>query len=661
MSAPENDQSLRAVIDFIRKGSIVLLVLHIYVFCYAAFQQWGLTHPLLGKFLLNFTKAAFIGNIHFSKLAIWGLLALSLLGTKGKKEEKIRLPAVITMVIAGTALYFASVLFFFVNLPPDVLTVYYAAFTAVGFLLVLSGGAQLSRYIKLRLRKDIFNLENETFPQMEQAIRDRFVINLPGKYRFGGKVRDMYINIYGLRGTLISGSPGAGKTAYIVKSLIFQTTANAHTLFVYDFKYDDLTRVAYNAFLKNKHRYQREPRFFVINFDRLNESHRCNPLDPSMMEDITDAAEASRSILFGLNKTFVQKSGDFFVESAINFVTAVIWFLRQYQDGKYCTLPHVLELLQADYEMLFPVLGSVAAGELDAYLSPYINAYTNRAMEQLEGQIASAKIGLARLSSPQLYYVMSGNDFSLDLNNPEDPKILCIGNNPVKIQTYGAVISLYTSRMLKLVNRQKMEPCSLVFEEYPTIFQPLDTTIATCRQNRVSVYVIVQSIEQLRKDYTKEQADVIINICGNIIAGQGTGDTARTVSERIGKIVQERESVSINRTDTSMSRNTNLEFAVPASRISNLSAGEFVGVVTDMPTHPVTLKAFHCQIQNDWDEIKRQEDAYLPLPQVRNVTQQDVMNNYIRIKNDVAKIVHETMERIKSDPELSYLLFTRPE
>lgn len=653
------DPALRAITDFVRKGSVVLLVIHFYIFCYAAFQAWGLTHPMLGRFLTHFAQAAFIGNVHYSKVFIWVVLAVSLIGTRGKKDEKIRLAAVVTMVIAGTAIYFASVLFFYVSLPPAVLTVYYIAFSAVGFLLVLAGGSQLSRYIKLRLRKDIFNLENETFPQMEHAIKDRFVINLPGKYRFGGKVRDMFINIYGLRGVLLSGSPGAGKTAYVVKSVINQTTGNSQTMFVYDFKYPDLTLVTYNAFLKNKHRYERTPRFCVINFDRLNESHRCNPLDPTLMEDITDAAEASRSVLFGLNKTFAGKAGDFFVESAVNFVTAVIWFLRQHAGGKYCTLPHVLELIQADYQMLFPVLGSVEAGELDAYLSPFINAYTNRAMEQLEGQIASAKIGLARLSSPQLYWVMSGNDFSLDLNNPNDPKILCIGNNPVKIQTYGAVISLYTNRMLKLVNRPKMEPCTLIFEEYPTIFQPLDTTIATCRQNKVSVYVIVQSIEQLRKDYTKEQADVVIAICGNIIAGQGTGDTARAVSERIGKIVQERQSVSINRTDTSMSRNTNLEFAVPASRISNLSAGEFCGVVTDMPSHPIELKAFHCQIQNDWDAIKREEDAYQPLPEVRQVSQQDVMDNYIRIKNEVAMVVQETMDRIKSDPELAYLLFTK--
>jgi len=69
-------------------------------------------------------------------------------------------------------------------------------------------------------------------------------------------------------------------------------------------------------------------------------------------------------------------------------------------------------------------------------------------MEQLEGQIASAKIAMARLSSPQIYYVLSGNDFTLDINNPKEPKIVCIGNNPQKIQPYGAVVSLYINRLI---------------------------------------------------------------------------------------------------------------------------------------------------------------------------------------------------------------------
>ena len=73
---------------------------------------------------------------------------------------------------------------------------------------------------------------------------------------------------------------------------------------------------------------------------------------------------------------------------------------------------------------------------------------------------------MARLSSPQLYYVLSGNDFTLDINNPEEPKIICMGNNPQKQQIYGAVLSLYISRVIKLVNKKHQQKSSLVFDEF---------------------------------------------------------------------------------------------------------------------------------------------------------------------------------------------------
>src|SRR5690606_15301878 len=141
---------------------------------------------------------------------------------------------------------------------------------------------------------------------------------------------------------------------------------------------------------------------------------------------------------------WIKKQGDFFVESPINFVTAIIWFLRKYQGGKYCTLPHVIELMQTDYAELFAVLRTEP--EIEVLITPFVSAFEHEAMEQLEGQVASAKISMARLASPQLYYVLSGNDFTLDLNNPAAPKVICLAGNPQKQQVYGAVLSLYVSR-----------------------------------------------------------------------------------------------------------------------------------------------------------------------------------------------------------------------
>ncbi|MBS1504582.1 MAG: TraM recognition domain-containing protein, partial [Bacteroidetes bacterium] len=325
----------------------------------------------------------------------------------------------------------------------------------------------------------------------------------------------------------------------------------------------------------------------------------------------------------------------------------VIWYLRKYHDGVYCTLPHVIELMQADYEQLFSVLQEEE--QVRVLINPFILAYNNNAKAQLEGQIASAKIGLARLSSPQLYYVLSGNDFTLDLNNPESPKVICMGNNPQKLQTYGAVLSLYISRMIKLVNRKGQLKSSLIFDEFPTIFfNNMDSLIATARSNRVATTLAVQDFSQLKKDYGPEQADVITGIVGNIISGQVTGDTAKTLADNFGKIVQDKHSMTINSSDTSISKATQLDYAIPASKIASLSSGEFVGLVSDNPDQRIALKLFHSEIQNNHAAIANEEAAYKPIPLVEYVSPEDVEENYQKIKRDICEMIAEEMTRIEA-------------
>jgi type IV secretory pathway TraG/TraD family ATPase VirD4 len=399
-----------------------------------------------------------------------------------------------------------------------------------------------------------------------------------------------------------------------------------------------LSRIAYNTLRQYSGKYEVAPAFYVIDFDRI--CHRCNPLDPSTMFDITDATESSRTIMLGLNRDWIKKQGDFFVESPINFVTAIIWFLKKFEGGCFCTLPHVIELMQLDYPTLFKILETEK--EVEVLINPFRSAFRNAAMEQLEGQVASAKIGLARLSSPQLYYVLSGNDFTLDINNPEKPKIVCMGNNPQKQQIYGAVLSLYITRVIKLVNKKHQMKSSLIFDEFPTIyFNGIDSLMATARANKVATTLAVQDYSQLKKDYGKEQAEVIMNIVGNVISGQVVGETAKLLSERFGKIVQERESVSINSSDTSVSRSTQLDSAIPPSKIASLSSGEFVGMVADDPDQKIQLKIFHNEILNDHEGIRREEEAYRPIPSVRNVTQQEISENYLQIKREIEYIVDQ--------------------
>ncbi|HCT23865.1 MAG TPA: conjugal transfer protein TraG [Chitinophagaceae bacterium] len=645
----ENEQGLRKIVDLTRFASIFILLLHFYYYCYVVFEQWEITSTITDRLMKNISNTGLFHNQLTSKFMALGLLVISLFGAQGKKDEKINWRSITAYLLIGLLLYFSSQLYFKLQYDVQTVAIVYMIATGIGFLLILAGGNLLSRLIKLNLGDDVFNSLNETFPQEERLISNEYSINLPARYNLKSRVRKSWINIINpFRGLLVIGSPGSGKSWFVIQHVIKQHIEKGFAMFVYDFKYDDLSKIVYNWLQQNKHNYSVKPSFYVINFDNLSVSHRCNPLDPNSMNDITDATESARTILLGLNREWINKQGDFFVESPINFVTAVIWFLRKYADGKYCTLPHVIELMQAEYDELFPVLNTQP--EIEVLVNPFITAYQNDAMEQLEGQVASAKIGMARLAAPQLYWVLSGNDFTLDINNPKHPKIVCVGNNPEKQQIYGAVLSLYVSRLVRQVNKKGMQKCSLVFDEFPTIyFNNIDSLIATARSNKVATTLAMQDFSQLKKDYGREQADVIVNITGNIISGQVMGETSKLLSERFGKIMQDRQSVSINRMDTSISHSKQLDAAIPASKIAALSSGEFVGMVADDPLEKIKLKMFHSEIINDHEKLNAEVSNYRDIPAVSNVTQQQVQDNYYQVKMDIKRLIGEEVGRLKAE------------
>ena len=649
----ENEQGLRKIVDLTRFASIFILLLHFYYYCYGAFAHWEIKSTITDRLMINIGHTGLFSNQYTSKFIAIGLLIISLLGAQGKKDDKINWRSIAAYVIIGLLLFFGSKMLFRLNYSIENIAIIYMTVTGIGFLLILAGGNLLSRLIKLNLSNDIFNSLNETFPQEERLLTNEYSINLPARYNLKSRIRKSWINIINpFRGLLVIGSPGSGKSWFVIQHVIKQHIEKGFGMFVYDFKYDDLSKIAYNWLQQNKHNYSVKPSFYVINFDNLSISHRCNPLDPNTMNDITDATESARTILLGLNREWIDKQGDFFVESPINFVTAIIWFLKKYNNGKYCTLPHVIELMQAEYDELFPVLNTQP--EIEVLVNPFITAYQNDAMEQLEGQVASAKIGMARLASPQLYWVLSGNDFTLDINNPKHPKIVCVGNNPEKQQIYGAVLSLYISRLIRQVNKKGMLKCSLVFDEFPTIyFNNMDSLIATARSNQVATTLAMQDFSQLKKDYGKEQADVIVNITGNIISGQVMGETSKLLSERFGKIMQDRQSVSVNRTDTSISHSKQLDAAIPASKIAALSSGEFVGMVADDPLEKIKLKMFHAEIINDAEKLNAEVSRYKDIPVVSNVTQQQVLDNYYQVKMEVKRLIGEEVERLKAEKVLN--------
>lgn len=647
MSTGENEQGLRKIIDFTRMLSITILLIHFYRVCYPIFLQAGYTNSFINRILENLSRTHVFSSLLISKDYAFILLLIFLFAKKVKSKDSGNIQYTVVLLLVGVVLFFCGQLVFQLQAEKTAMMTY-IIITSVGYLTILFYGGQIALSVKSNLLKDVFNRENESFPQEERKLENEYSINLPAKYRYKGIERKSWINITNpFRGTLVTGTPGSGKTYFAIRHIITQHIDKGFSMFLYDFKFDDLTKIAYNRLLKANTIGTNKAKFYFINFDDLSKTHRCNPLNPDGLSDITDATESARTIMLGLNKEWIKKQGDFFVESPINFLTAIIWYLKKYDSGRHCTLPHVIELMQVGYDDLFALLNQET--EIEALINPFISAWKNQAFDQLEGQVASAKISLARLVSPSIYYVLSGNDFTLDINNPEEPKIVCMGNNPQKQQVYGAVLSLYVSRLIKLVNQKNKVKSSLIFDEFPTVYlNNIDSLIATARSNKVSSTLAVQDFSQLKKDYGKEQADVLMNIIGNVISGQVTGETAKHLSERFGKIKQQKKSVTVNASNESISNSTQLDMAIPVSRIASLSSGEFVGMVADDPKQKIDLKLFHNQIQNNHRQLPTEEGNYKELPVLRAINEGIIKQNYLQIKQDIQEILGEKLRPSKS-------------
>ena len=664
--AQEDDlRALGKIMDFLRAVSIILAIMNVYWYCYEAMRMWGVTIGVVDRILINFNRTGgLFHSILYTKLFSLLLLALSCLGTKGVKAEKMSWSKIWTVLAVGFCLFFLN--WWILLLPISHLgnaTLYIFTMTA-GYICLLMGGLWMSRLLKHNLMEDVFNNENESFMQETKLMENEYSVNLPTRFYYKKKWQRGWINVVNpFRATIVLGTPGSGKSFAVVNNYIKQQIEKGYSMYIYDFKFPDLSTIAYNHMMNHQNGYKVKPQFYVINFDDPRRSHRCNPIHPDFMSDISDAYESAYTIMLNLNKTWVQKQGDFFVESPIILFAAIIWYLRIYKNGKYCTFPHAIELLNRRYEDVFPILTSYP--ELENYLSPFMDAWQGGAMEQLAGQIASAKIPLSRMISPQLYWVMSASEFTLDINNPEEPKILCVGNNPDRQNIYGAALGLYNSRIVKLINKKGQLKSSVIIDELPTIyFKGLDNLIATARSNKVAVCLGFQDFSQLVRDYGDKEAKVVINTVGNIFSGQVVGETAKTLSERFGKVLQKRQSISINRQDVSTSINTQMDSLIPPSKISGLTQGMFVGSVSDNFTERIEQKIFHAEIVVDTDKVKREESHYQPIPIINDFKDTDgndcmkqtIQDNYNQIKEDVKQIVKDELGRIANDENLKHLI-----
>jgi len=647
MGQGDDKRALLKIMDLFRAVSVIIVVAHIYWQQWEFFVNLGIHHNRFDEILIKLdSRLGVFGDPVKSRCASLVFLLLSVFGSRGPVSDSIGWKAIGTVFVVGSLLYWGSIWY------PQVLS--------IGYVLVLLAVIWAARiFYRDMTMRDLFNIENESFPQETRKITNEYSVNLPTRFYCHGRYFNGWINVVNpFRATIVLGTPGSGKSYAVINGFIRQQIEKGYSMYIYDYKYPDLTEIAYNHLKRNSNKYKKTPGFYIINFDDPRHSHRCNPIHPDFMTDIADAYESAYTIMLNLNRSWVMKQGDFFVESPIILFAAVIWFLKIYDGGKYCTFPHAVELLCTDYKVLFSILKNYQ--ELESYMSPFVDAWKGGAADQLQGQIASAKIPLSRLISPKIYWVMSDSQFNLDINNPEEPKILAVGNNPDRQNIYGAALGLYNSRIVKLINRKGRLHSSVIIDELPTIyFKGLDNLIATARSNKVAVCLGFQDFSQLVRDYGDKEAKVVMNTVGNIFSGQVVGETATKLSERFGKILQKRESMSLSGGENSKSVSTQMDTLIPASKISTLSQGMFVGAVSDNFGEKIDQKIFHAEIKVDSAKEKEYKEDWSQIPELTSFIDKDgidrmeevIRDNYLKIKDDIKRLVESECNRLHIDIE----------
>ncbi|WP_378188160.1 TraM recognition domain-containing protein [Aquimarina sp. W85] len=523
------------------------------------------------------------------------------------------------------------------------------AIAAISFIGFIYSFFSLRRHFQYFGHKDEFNDDNLIFQQEKKVKTNPYSVNL--------KTDKGFINVVNpFRATMVLGTPGSGKSYSVIEEYIRQHIQKKFTMMVYDFKFPSLAQETFNFFEYYKKNYEIEPNFSVISLDDIARSNFVNPISPDLITKAADAIEASQTVLFNLNKEWITKQ-DFFAQSAISYFASCIYFLKIFDNGKYCTLPHAIALASCSDEKVFRILSTYS--ELKFFMTPFADALEKEAYEQLSGQTASARIPLSQLATKELFWVMGNNvhpemNVPLGINNPEDPSIMILANSPATQKTNSPALGLVATQLLKEINTQGKQPCSVIIDELPTMyFMGLDNLIATARSNKISTTIGMQDLEQLKRDYGEKIADTIFNIVGNIFSGSVRSNTATKLQDIFGKKKQKLKNISVDTSATSYSINENLEFVIPVATISQLSQGEFVGLVSDNFGEEIERKIFRGKIKVDKRHDQIKSDIPMIIGEDSNI--EELLNgNFERIVHEIDMLIASELHRITGEPQQNY-------
>lgn len=648
----EESKELQKLYGFMQAFIYITVCIEILLFVHFPFSEQIM--PLLSKM----AKIPIYSNILYSKLFTFFIIMVTCIGTRSKKDLELDpTKQIIFPLIFGFIMFFGSICFLFFKEKGETslewYNIAYIILSIIGATLINSALDNISKRIKSNFMKDRFNIENESFEQSKDKVETEFSVNIPMKFFNNRKWHNGWLNICNcFRGTFVIGTPGSGKSFSVINSFIRQHSAKGFAEVVYDFKFPELAKIAYYNYQKNKQlgKIPSNFKFNVINFSDIEYSRRINPLKREYIEILADATETAEALYESLQKGDKGSGGnsDFFKTSAVNLLAASIYFWSRYENGKYSDLPHVLAFLNQEYDVLFKVLFSEP--ELKSLVSPFEAAYKSGAVDQLEGQMASLKVQLSRLATKESFWVFSGNDFNLKVSDKKDPSYLIIANNPKTQSMNSALNALIINRLTRLVNTKGNYPTSIIVDECPTLyFYQLATLLSTARSNKVSICLGLQELPQLEEQYGKATAKTITSIIGNTLSGQAKApETLDWLQKLFGKVKQVKEGVTIRRNETTINMNEQMDFVIPASKISSLQAGTLVGQVAldfgQEDNFPTAM--YHCKTNLDLKKIKKEEEAYKELPKVYNFGTADnreklLQKNFKRIYDEVETVIEQ--------------------
>ena len=718
----EESKEIQQIYKIFRTTVYIMLILEFLVYVPFPFIEPGtLFHTIVGKI----ARFGIYDNLIYSRLAIILMVCVTCIGTKAKKDlefdpqRHVAVPFISGLIITILSVWMYRMVIDYPLFGIGTNYTLYMILSLVGTIAVHVALDNISKAIKHGLMKDRMNWDGEAFEQERKKVETPESINIPTLFYYNKKMNNGWINIeQPFRGIWVVGVPGSGKTFSIIEPLIRQEAAKGWSMCVYDYKFPTLARKLFYHFEKNKKlkRIPEHATFNVINFVDVEFSKRVNPIQHKYIDSVGKASETAVTLIQALMKGGKPGGGgadDFFKKAAENFLAASIYFWVHYDmqpydkdwniltekkrvvdgkeeiyytdendvekelyrwNGRYGDLPHVLTFLLQQYETIFTVLDTDE--NVAPLMAPYITAFKNKAMDQLEGMAGTLRVYLGRLITKEAYWILSGDEFDLKISDPKQPSYLLRANDPAMEEIITALNAVILNRLVSEVNtgEGKNNPCSIIVDELPTLyFNRIDRLQGTARSNKVSVALGFQSKEQLEKDYGKEQSNSLLNIFGNVVIAATSGkETVEWLSNDVfGKIKQIKKGVSVTRDQTTISMNEEMMPLVPPDKIANMQAGWLCGMTArsfrklklgrrnkvDVESEDEFRHSkFFAKTNFDMAAIKNEEKMYKELPKFYVFGNEKKKNelltaNYRRIVQEVQDVCDKILHQDDTEEE----------